>query len=193
MKKTFLIFVSIALLVTSAACNGNSLRTVENALPESQTISDEPSLNEKEIIPQQASQTPELVGQSQPEPDSVKTVSARPQIRVQTENGNPIVFELNDSHAAEDLFRQLPLTLPVENFSTNEKIFYPPEKLDVSDAPPAQGNPGDLVYYAPWGNVVMFYDEFGPSGDLYGLGQVVSGAEWIKELSGSISVEGIEP
>ena len=45
---------------------------------------------------------------------------------------NTLVYELNDSQAAADLYDQLPLTLEVEDYSTNEKIFYPPEALDTT-------------------------------------------------------------
>ena len=44
-----------------------------------------------------------------------------------TSNGNTIVYGLNDCQAAMDLYAQLPLTIEVEDYSTNEKIFYPPE------------------------------------------------------------------
>ena len=42
------------------------------------------------------------------------------------------VYELNNSQAAAELYDQLPLTLEVEDYSTNEKIFYPPEALDTT-------------------------------------------------------------
>ena len=48
------------------------------------------------------------------------------------------------------------LTIEVEDYSTNEKIFYPPQALDTTDAPLAEGGAGVLAYYAPWGDVVMF-------------------------------------
>lgn len=44
------------------------------------------------------------------------------QISVQG-NGHTIVFELNDSPAARSLYSQLPMTVRIENYSTNEKIF----------------------------------------------------------------------
>ena len=110
------------------------------------------------------------------------------QIRVEAEAGE-IVFELNDSQAARDLYEQLPLTIEVEDYSTNEKIFYPPEELDTEDAPQAEAGAGTLAYYAPWGDVVMFYGDFGSASGLYELGQVVSGSESISGLSGTIQVE----
>ena len=110
-------------------------------------------------------------------------------MRIQVEaNGNAIVFELNDSKAAQELYDQLPLSLSVENYASNEKIFYPPEELDTSDAPSANSVVGTLAYYAPWGDVVMFYGDFGSAGGLYELGQAVSGSERIQDLSGTIEI-----
>lgn len=103
-----------------------------------------------------------------------------------------VIYELDHSQAAQELYKQLPLSLTVENFSTNEKVFYPPEKLDISDAPLADAKLGTLAYYAPWGDVVMFYDHFGRDGSLYTLGQAVSGQESIAKLTGMITVSAYE-
>lgn len=40
-----------------------------------------------------------------------------------------VAYQLNNSQAAKELYAQLPLTLKVENYSDNEKIFYPPKEL----------------------------------------------------------------
>lgn len=105
------------------------------------------------------------------------------------QNGNrTIVFALNDSAAANALYEQLPLEIEVENFSSNEKIFYPPDKLDCAGAPMAGGGAGVLAYYEPWGDVVMFYGGFSANGSLYGLGEAVSGAEHIPNLSGTLLI-----
>lgn len=100
-----------------------------------------------------------------------------------------IVYELNESKAAKDLYAQLPLTLEVKDFSTNEKTFYPPEKLDISDAPLANAEKGSLCYYSPWADVVMFYDYLGQGSSLYELGKVVSGKDEIEKMNGTITVE----
>ncbi|WP_245747977.1 cyclophilin-like fold protein [Methanolobus profundi] len=110
------------------------------------------------------------------------------QISVQS-NGKTTIFELNDGKAAKDLYEQLPLTIDVEDFSNNEKIFYPPKKLDTTNTPMANAKAGTLAYYAPWGDVVMFYASFGSAGGLYELGNVVSGGEHIKNMSGTILIE----
>ena len=103
-------------------------------------------------------------------------------------NANTIIFELNNSQAAQDLYDQLPLSVESEDYSDNEKIFYPSEDLNVSDAPEAEGGAGVLAYYEPWGDVVMFYDDFDSSSSLYELGRVVSGSEWIEDMSGTIEI-----
>jgi hypothetical protein len=121
------------------------------------------------------------------EPNASETKTAM-QISVNA-NGNKIIFELNNSPAARDLFAQLPLSIKVENYSNNEKIFYPPKKLNTADTPQADAQEGTLAYYAPWGNVVMFYGSFGSAVGLYELGHATSGSEYIPEMSGNIDVE----
>lgn len=104
-----------------------------------------------------------------------------------------VTYQLNDSSAASALLAQLPLTLEVDDFSDNEKIFYPPEGLDVAGAPLAEsGEAGTLAYYEPWGDVVMFYGSFSSSGALYELGRAVDGAGAISGLSGAIEVALVE-
>ncbi len=104
-------------------------------------------------------------------------------------NENIMVFQLNDSQAAKELYDQLPLSIKVENYSHNEKIFYPPKKLDTSNTPLAEAKTGTLGYYAPWGDVVMFYKEFGTASGLYELGHAVSGVEHIQNMSGTIEIK----
>ena len=87
-------------------------------------------------------------------------------ISVQSEQ-HEIIYELNDSTAARELYAQLPLTIEVEPFSNNEMTFYP-EKLDVTDTPLSDGEPGSLSYYQP------------------------SGTEHIENLSGTITVSAVE-
>lgn len=99
-----------------------------------------------------------------------------------------VVYALNDSIIASSLLAQLPLTVEVEDYSTNEKIFYPPETLDTTDAPMATGGAGTLAYYAPWGNVVMFYGDYNANSSLFELGQVIAGGELIDQMTGTITI-----
>jgi len=104
-------------------------------------------------------------------------------------NGKTTVFELNTSPAAQDLYAQLPLSIKVEDYGDKEKIFYPPKKLSTADAPKANAKAGTLAYYAPWGDVVMFYKDFGSARGLYELGQAIAGSEHIPKMSGMIELE----
>ncbi|WP_436789996.1 cyclophilin-like fold protein [Yinghuangia sp. YIM S10712] len=99
-------------------------------------------------------------------------------IRV-TLDGRPVDATLNDSPAARDLASLLPLTLSLEDFHGTERIGYPPRRLNTSDAPePTAAKAGDLAYYAPWGNLAIFYRD-GPSADadLLILGHVDADAD----------------
>lgn len=108
-------------------------------------------------------------------------------------NDQVAVFELNDSRAARSLYEQLPLTVQVENYGGNEKIFYPPQKLETEDTHLTDGGEaGGLAYFAPWNDVVMYYGSFGPYSGLYELGAAVSGSEVIEKLSGEILIETVE-
>lgn len=93
------------------------------------------------------------------------------------------VFQLYDTKAAEKLYEQLPLVLDTENFRNAQWMFYPPESLPVTaDEAYHDGIKGELSYYEPWGDVVMFYKEFGSYNGLYELGQVISGGEYIESI-----------
>lgn len=104
-------------------------------------------------------------------------------------NGNITLFALNDSQAAKALYDQLPLTIKAEPYSDNEVIFYPPKKLATAQTPKADARAGTLAYYAPWGDVVMFYKDFGSASGLYELGKAVSGTTHIADMTGMITIE----
>lgn len=100
-----------------------------------------------------------------------------------------IIFELNNSDASKELLKQLPLTIEVEDYASNEKIFYPPKKLNTSNTPMANAKNGTLAYYAPWGNVVMFYKDFGSASGLYELGSCIDACNDINNLNGIINIK----
>ncbi|MEU0342400.1 cyclophilin-like fold protein [Streptomyces bobili] len=94
-------------------------------------------------------------------------------IRV-TLDGRPVDATLNDSPAARDFAELLPLTLDLEDFHQTERIADLPRRLTTSGAPePAAPKPGDLTYYAPWGNLALFYrDGDSANADLLILGHI---------------------
>ena len=127
--------------------------------------------------------------------EAEEEVSDMSEKRIAIQSGDTeVIYELNDSPAADSLYEMLPLTVEVEDYSTNEKIFYPPEELACVETPLASSDTGEgtLAYYEPWGDVVMFYDVYNENSSLYELGYAVSGIENISQMSGTITIEAIE-
>lgn len=111
-------------------------------------------------------------------------------VKISVSDGkNKIVYELNASGQSKSLYSQLPIKVQIENYSTNEKIFYPKEKIPLKNGIEGSGDSGTLAYFSPWGNIALFYGKFSGYPGLFILGKAVSGAENIKNLSGIVSVE----
>lgn len=123
--------------------------------------------------------------------ESKDNISENMQIRIKGEKEQDIVFQLNDSPAAKAFYNQLPLSILIDNYSNNEKIFYPPNELDISNTPMAEGAAGTLAYYAPWSDIAIYYGECRKASGLYELGQAISGIDQIENLSGEIQIEAV--
>lgn len=130
----------------------------------------------------------DIVMQEMQENDVSIESSTKTQIYIQTNDGHTITFQLNESSASKAFYEQLPLDIWVEDYAGSEKTFYPPEKLDIVNAPMAKGPVGTLAYYEPWGNVAIFYKECDGANGLYELGEAVAGVELLADLSGEIEI-----
>jgi hypothetical protein len=83
---------------------------------------------------------------------------------------------LYENPSARDLASMLPLNLTIEDYSNNEKISYLPRKLTEEGSGSFTNEaPGDLCYYAPWGNLAFFYADYAFSRGLIRLGRLDSG------------------
>ncbi|QIY77398.2 cyclophilin-like fold protein [Streptomyces sp. RLB1-33] len=81
-----------------------------------------------------------------------------------TIDGKRVDATLNDSATARDFAALLPLTLNLNDFHETEKIADLPRRLSTSGAPDAaEAKPRDLAYYAPWGNLALYYRGSGSS------------------------------
>lgn len=99
------------------------------------------------------------------------------QIRLDIEGQNPVTATLDSSPATLDLIKQLPLTLELKDYAGTEKIAYPPHKLSTENSAKAYaGKAGDITYYAPWGNLAIFYkdSDAGLANGLIYLGKLAS-------------------
>ncbi len=92
--------------------------------------------------------------------------------------GTTITATLDDSPATRDFALLLPLTLTLEDYNSTEKISNLPRRLSTQGAPAGiDPSPGDITYYAPWGNLAIFYKDFGYSRGLVKLGAIITGGK----------------
>ena len=85
---------------------------------------------------------------------------------------------LNDSKAAQGFASLLPLSLTLEDYASTEKVSDLPKRMSTDGAPPGfDPSAGDITYYAPWGNLAIFYRDFEYSSGLVSLGKLVAGAD----------------
>jgi hypothetical protein len=83
----------------------------------------------------------------------------------------------------------LPLTLTFTDFHGTEKIADLPRRLSTGDAPEGvDPDAGDIAYYAPWGNLAIFYRDFGYSAGLVKLGSIDTGAADLAAQSDAFTV-----
>ena len=109
-------------------------------------------------------------GQQGRDPASQEPTNMR--IRM-TFDGRTMTATLYDNPSARDFYSMLPLDLTIEDFSNNEKIAHLPRKLTEEGSGPFENErSGDLCYYAPWGNLALFYAGYRWSNGLIRLGRI---------------------
>ncbi|MFF9090967.1 cyclophilin-like fold protein [Streptomyces sp. NPDC014991] len=130
----------------------------------------------RESAPAATPSTAASGGQQEPTASTSSSASGRNvsmNIRVRLD-GRPVDAVINDSPAARDFAELLPLSLDLQDFHSTERVADLPRKLETSGAPePVAAKVGDIAYYAPWGNLALFYqDGPAPSADLLILGHL---------------------
>ncbi|QWU13758.1 Cyclophilin-like [Paenibacillus sophorae] len=99
------------------------------------------------------------------------------------------IVDMYDNPTSRDFLTMLPITLSFEDFVGKEKISYLSRKLDTEPAPSNSGpSVGEFAYYAPWGNLAIFYNESASTGNgLIVLGKINSGMQELEEKLADIS------
>ena len=93
-------------------------------------------------------------------------------IRIKLESKN-LTATLEDNATTRDFVALLPLTLTLRDYNRTEKISDLPQKLSTEGAPSGTDpSVGDIAYYAPWGNIAIFYRDFEYSTGLVKLGKL---------------------
>lgn len=93
-------------------------------------------------------------------------------------NDKTITATLIDSKTTRDFISLLPLAVTSEDYAGTEKISDLPKRLSTEGAP-SGSDPSvkDITYYAPWGNLAIFYRDSGYARGLVILGKIDSGIE----------------
>ena len=99
-----------------------------------------------------------------------------------------IIVKIFDNKTSKDFLEQLPLTLEFEDFAGAEKIAYPNKKLTI-DKSSSVGETSDFCYYAPWGNLAVFYKGYGNDGGLVKMGIIESGKEKLIKIQNGSKVK----
>jgi hypothetical protein len=97
-------------------------------------------------------------------------------------DGAHLTATVDDTAASRDFVSLLPLTLTLEDYNRTEKISDLPKRLSTQSAPAGvDPSRGDIAYYALWGNLAIFYQDFPYSRGLVKLGRIDSGIEVLEQ------------
>jgi hypothetical protein len=117
--------------------------------------------------------------------------SAAEEHRIRIRMGDQTVTAtLNDSEAARDLASMLPLPIQMRDHLRREKTGRIPKPLSERAQASATYEKGDLGYWRPGGNFVIFYRHDGltiPSPGIVVLGKLDAGAE-VFDIPGAVNV-----
>lgn len=123
-----------------------------------------------------------------PEHTADKKVDRMARIQITLASGKQLLASIDNSAAAKDFLSLLPLTLTLDDYHKTEKVSDLPRRLSTQGEPEGfDPDVGDITYYAPWGNLAIFYRDFGYSRGLVKLGSIESGIELLQH-KGAIDV-----
>lgn len=85
-------------------------------------------------------------------------------------SGKSFVLTLENNAAARDFYALLPLSLSFSDYVGKEKIARLDKSLSAQESGEYNPQSGDFFYFAPWGNVGIFYAKQPPYKGLIKLG-----------------------
>jgi len=102
-----------------------------------------------------------------------------------TIDGKTAIAILDDTPTARDFATLLPLTITLADYAATEKISDLPRRLSQDSAPPGYTPvAGDIAYYAPWGNLAIFYHGAKYARGLIRLGVIETGVNALEQSDG---------
>ena len=99
-------------------------------------------------------------------------------VRIRITDGTTVLTAwLHATPSAAAFAAMLPLNLPIADHAGQEKIADLPRKLRTTGAPEgADPAAGDIAYYAPWGNLALYYRDAPYASGLVLLGRLEGGS-----------------
>jgi hypothetical protein len=98
-----------------------------------------------------------------------------------------LIATIDNNATARDFLTLLPMKLLLKDYHSTEKVSDLPKKLTIKDAPSGSTpSKSSIAYYAPWGNLALFYKDFPYSEGLVILGKIISNMD---ALEGKTSME----
>lgn len=103
-------------------------------------------------------------------------------IKIHSKN-TVLTATLNESKAAINFAALLPVNLNLDDYGQSSKISKLEQRLDATDtidgfAPKA----GDIIYFAPLGNIAIFYEDAKYSSGLIKIGELDGNAKALKAI-----------
>ena len=116
-------------------------------------------------------------------PDRAVLATEKPmRIRI-TANDQSFTAVLEDSVTTRDFMSLLPIEVTLDDYSQTEKVADLPRPLSTAGAPDgATPVVGDIAYYAPWGNLAIYYRDFAYSRGLVRLGRIKGDASALGDM-----------
>jgi len=134
-----------------------------------------------------AGSTPSPVAQA----DAVRKTIMKIRLTI---NGRVATAILDDTAIARDFVSLLPLALTLKDYASTEKVADLPRRLSQDGAPAGyKPSVGDIAYYAPWGNLAIFYRDFGYAKGLVRLGRIEAGVDVLAQTGPLKTTIEIEP
>lgn len=99
-----------------------------------------------------------------------------------------IIIRIFENESSKDFLSKLPMTLVFEDFAKTEKIAYLNKKL-IIDKVSSSKETSDFCYYAPWGNLAVFYRGYGTDGGLVKLGIIESGKDKLTQIKDGTKIK----
>ncbi|MBN2722824.1 MAG: hypothetical protein JXR95_02000 [Deltaproteobacteria bacterium] len=108
---------------------------------------------------------------------------------IMTFGKHKIEIKMHDNPSSRDFLNQLPMTLKFSDYEGTEKIANLKKKLSTAGSYSGfDPSIGDVTYYAPWGNIAIFYKDFGYAKGLIPLGVIECGLNDLSHLTKNIIV-----